>query len=66
LILRNKERLILVKTRSVNIFKGIFETQKSTRNGKNNAKIRALVTWHPRVYHAVIKHTGAPAGVTVF
>jgi hypothetical protein len=60
LIMRSKERTISVKPRSANIFNRVFETQKSTRNGKNNAKIRVLVTWHPRVYHAVIKDTGLP------
>jgi hypothetical protein len=38
------------------IFKGIFEIQKSTRNGKNNAKIRALATWRFGVYHGQINH----------
>jgi hypothetical protein len=52
--------------RTANIFKGIFEMQKSTRNSKKNAKMRALVTWHPRIYHAVIKHTGAPYGRNCF
>jgi hypothetical protein len=42
-----------------NIFNRFFETQKSTRNGKNNAKIRALGTWRPRVYHRQINHDGA-------
>jgi hypothetical protein len=45
----------MVNIKTANIFKGIFETQKSTRNGKNNAKMRALVTWRFRIYHAGIK-----------
>jgi hypothetical protein len=46
----------MVNLKSANIFKGIFEMQKSTRNGKNNAKIRALGTWRHRVYHVRIYH----------
>jgi hypothetical protein len=38
------------------IFKGIFEMQKSTRNGKKNAKMRALGTWGWRLYHVRIYH----------
>jgi hypothetical protein len=53
----------MVDFKSAAIFKGVFEMQKSTRNGKNNAESGALVTWHPRVYHAVIKHTGEAYGV---
>jgi hypothetical protein len=49
----------MVNIKTANIFKGIFETQKLTRNGKNNAKIRALATWRPRVYHAGIYYDGA-------
>jgi hypothetical protein len=49
----------MVNIKSAYIFNGVFETQKSTRNGKNNAKIRALATWRPRVYHAGIYHDGA-------
>jgi hypothetical protein len=35
---------LLVNSQSADIFKGIFEMQKSTRNGKNNAKMRVFVT----------------------
>jgi hypothetical protein len=55
----NQMHRIMVNFKSLHIFKGIFETQKSTRNGKNNAKIRALGTWGPRVYHRPIYHDGA-------
>jgi hypothetical protein len=34
----------MVNPEAANIFKGIFETQKSTRNGKNFAEMRALGT----------------------
>jgi hypothetical protein len=63
IVRRGRMGRFMVDFKSAGIFKGIFEMQKSTRNGKNNAKIRALVTWHPRVYHAVIKHTGEACGV---
>jgi hypothetical protein len=33
--------------------------QKSTRNGKNNAKIRALAIWPFSVYHGQINHEEA-------
>jgi hypothetical protein len=36
--------VVLVNFEVSNIFKGIFEMQNSTRNGKNFAKIRALGT----------------------
>jgi hypothetical protein len=53
----------MVDFKSAAIFKGIFEKQKSTRNGKKNAESGALVTWPPRVYHAAIKHTVEACGV---
>jgi hypothetical protein len=34
----------MVNERTAGIFKGIFETQKSTRNGKNFAEMRVLGT----------------------
>jgi hypothetical protein len=37
-------RVVLVNFKVSNIFKGIFEMQNSTRNGKNFAKMRALGT----------------------
>jgi hypothetical protein len=40
------------------IFNGVFEIQKSTRNGKNNAEMRALGTWGRRLYHVRIHHDG--------
>jgi hypothetical protein len=38
------------------IFKGIFEVQKSTRNGVLNAKIRAFATCRFRINHVCVKH----------
>jgi hypothetical protein len=48
--------VFLVKLRVAVIFKGIFETQKSTRNGENFAKSGALGTWAPAIYHPRINH----------
>jgi hypothetical protein len=44
------------------IFKGVFEIQKSTRNGKNNAEMHALGTWGRRLYHVRIHHNGRLRG----
>jgi hypothetical protein len=52
-------RRIMVNFKPANIFKGILGMQNSTRNGENFAKIRALATWRPRVYHAGINYDAA-------
>jgi hypothetical protein len=54
----------MVNLRIANIFKGIFEMQKSTRNGKNNAKMRAIQTSHVRIYHVAISYIGALHEIT--
>jgi hypothetical protein len=41
----------LVNAQVADIFKGIFETRNSTRNGKNIAKSGALGTCRAAVYH---------------
>jgi hypothetical protein len=49
----------MVNFKPASIFNRFFEMQKSTRNGKNNAKIRALGTWRFGVYHGQINHDRA-------
>ncbi len=41
----------LVNAQVADIFKGIFETQKSTRNGEKIAKSGAFETCRAAVYH---------------
>jgi hypothetical protein len=50
----------MVNLRVAVIFKGIFETQKSTRNGENFAKSGALGTWAPAIYHPRINYAAPP------
>jgi hypothetical protein len=52
----------LVNLKHPFIFNGVFEIQKSTRNGKNNAEMRALGTWGPRLYYVRIHHNGRLRG----
>jgi hypothetical protein len=52
-------RRFVVNFESANIFKGILEMQKSTRNGKKFAESGVLGTWHGCVYHAGINHEAA-------
>jgi hypothetical protein len=47
---------ILVNIESAFIFKGLFETHKSTRNGQKYAKMRAKSARKSGVYHACVKH----------
>jgi hypothetical protein len=46
----------MVNIKVERIFNRIFEIQKSTRNAKNNAKIRALGTSGSSVYQVHINH----------
>jgi hypothetical protein len=56
----------MVNERTAGIFKGIFETQKSTRNGKNFAEMRALRTWGTAVYPVRVNHIGAQGDANGF
>jgi hypothetical protein len=56
----------MVNLRIENIFKGIFEVQKSTRSGVLNAKIRALATCRFRINHVCVKHDWEPREITNF
>jgi hypothetical protein len=56
---------IMVNIKTAGIFNRFFEIQKSTRNAKNFAEIRALATWGSRVYQSGIYHDAFPAGLYV-
>jgi hypothetical protein len=52
----------MVKIKTADIFKGIFETWNSTRNAKNFAKSGAKKIGTARVYYPSIYHDGALRG----
>jgi len=54
----------MVNLRIVNVFDRFFEMQKSTRNSKKNAKMRAVQTSDVRIYHVAINYTGASHEIT--
>ena len=54
----------MVNLRIANVFNGFFEMQKSTRNSKKNAKMRAVQTSDVRIYHVAINYIGALHEIT--
>jgi hypothetical protein len=51
--------VLLVNAQVADIFNGVFEKQKSSKNEQKNAKIRANLRCRSAIYHERIKHDAA-------